>query len=103
MVEACRFAEGNPGLDLGLSLGEGWHDGRDKICMPNQDGFGLWAEQLVAESTGKQGKGLIPAPGESPDGSDRQAQEVRLPDPYELGQEFFRWEIATAVAGSIIA
>jgi transaldolase / glucose-6-phosphate isomerase len=102
MVEACRLAEGNPGLDLGLSLGEGWHEGRDKICMPNQDGFGLWAEQLVAESTGKLGKGLIPAPGESPDGLDRQAQEVRLPDPYELGQEFFRWEFGTAVAGSIL-
>ncbi len=102
MVEACRLADGNPGLELGLSLGAGWQDGRDKICMPNQDGFGLWAEQLVAESTGKQGKGLIPAPGESPDGSDRQAQEVRLPDPYELGQEFFRWEFGTAVAGSIL-
>jgi transaldolase/glucose-6-phosphate isomerase len=102
MVEACRLAEGNPGLELGLSLGEGWHGGRDKICMPNQDGFGLWAEQLVAESTGKLGKGLIPAPGESPDGSDRQAQEVRLADPYELGQEFFRWEFGTAVAGSIL-
>jgi glucose-6-phosphate isomerase len=102
MVEACRLAEGNPGLELGLSLGAGWQEGRDKICMPNQDGFGLWAEQLVAESTGKLGKGLIPAPGESPDGLDRQAQEVRLPDPYELGQEFFRWEFGTAVAGSIL-
>ncbi len=102
MVEACRLADGNPGLELGLSLGEGWQGGRDKICMPNQDGFGLWAEQLVAESTGKQGKGLIPAPGESADGPDRQAQEVRLSDPYELGQEFFRWEFGTAVAGSIL-
>ena len=102
MVEACRNAEGNPGLELGLSLGEGWREGRDKICMPSENGFGLWAEQLVAESTGKQGKGLIPAPGESPDGADRQAQEVRLADPYDLGQEFFRWEFGTAVAGSIL-
>ena len=76
--------------------------GRDKVCVPNEHGFGLWAEQLLAESTGKQGKGLVPAPGESPDGPDRQAHEVRLPDPYELGQEFFRWEFATAVAGSIL-
>ena len=43
-----------------------------------------------------------PGMGESGDGPDRQWHEVRLPDPYELGQEFFRWEIATAVAGSIL-
>jgi hypothetical protein len=103
MAEACRLAEGNPGLELGLSLGEGWRDGRDKICVaPNPGDFGLWVEQLLAESTGKQGKGLIPAPGESPDGPDRQAQEVRVTGEYELGQEFFRWEFATAVAGSIL-
>ena len=103
MVEACHSEEGNPGLELGLELGHGWQDGRDKVTInPNTGGFGLWAEQLLAESTGKQGKGLIPAPGESPDGPDRQAPEVRLPGPYELGQEFYRWEFATAVAGSIL-
>jgi transaldolase/glucose-6-phosphate isomerase len=103
MAEACRGAEGNPGLDLGLSLGEGWRAGRDKICItPNPGGFGLWVEQLLAESTGKQGKGLIPAPEEPADGPDRQEQELRLSGEYELGQEFFRWEFATAVAGSIL-
>jgi glucose-6-phosphate isomerase len=108
MAEACQLSEGNPGLDLGLSLGENWRDGRDKVCIapsdviPNGGDFGLWAEQLLAESTGKLGKGLIPAPGESPDGPDRQAHEVRLSGEYELGQEFFRWEFATAVAGSIL-
>jgi transaldolase/glucose-6-phosphate isomerase len=108
MAEACRLAEGNPGLELGLALGEGWRDGRDKVCIapnsvsPSGGGFGLWAEQLLAESTGKQGKGLIPAPGEPADGPDRQAHELRLSGPYELGQEFFRWEFATAVAGSIL-
>ena len=103
MADACRLAEGNPGLELGLSLGEGWREGRDKICIsPNPGGFGLWAEQLIAESTGKQGKGLIPAPGEPADGPDRQAQEVRSSGEYELGQEFFRWEFATAVAGAIL-
>ena len=103
MAEACRLAEGNPGLELGLSLGEGWRDGpRQGLHRAEPGGFGLWAEQLLAESTGKQGKGLVPAPGESPDGPDRQAQEVRVSDPYELGQEFFRWEFATAVAGSIL-
>ena len=102
-VEACHGEEGNPGLELGLELGNGWSDGRDKVTInPNPGGFGLWAEQLLAESTGKDGKGLIPAPEESPDGPDRQAPEVRLPSPYELGQEFYRWEFATAVAGSIL-
>ncbi|MDQ5819976.1 MAG: glucose-6-phosphate isomerase [Actinomycetota bacterium] len=103
MVDACRLDEGNPGLELGLQLGDGWREGRDKVCIDETDGgFGLWAEQLIAESTGKQGKGLIPAPGESPEGPDRQRGEVRLPDPYELGQEFFRWEFAVAAAGSIL-
>jgi hypothetical protein len=103
MAEACRLNEGNPGLDLGLSLGEQWSDGRDKVCFPEgPEGFGLWAEQLIAESTGKEGKGLVPAPGESPDGPDRQGQEVRLSGEYELAQEFFRWEFAVAVAGSIM-
>ena len=103
MADGCRHAEGNPGLELGLSLGENWRDGRDKVCIDaSASSFGLWAEQLLAESTGKLGKGLVPAPGESPDGPDRQAQEVRLANEYELGQEFFRWEFATAVAGSIL-
>jgi transaldolase / glucose-6-phosphate isomerase len=103
MAEACHLSEGNPGLELGLSLGENWNEGRDKVCIaPNTGGFGLWAEQLLAESTGKQGKGLIPAPEEPPDGADRQAQEVRMTGEYELGQEFFRWEFGTAVAGSIL-
>jgi glucose-6-phosphate isomerase len=103
MADGCRHAEGNPGLDLGLSLGENWRDGRDKVCIDaGTSSFGLRAEQLLAESTGKLGKGLIPAPGESPDGPDRQAQDVRLSNEYELGQEFFRWEFATAVAGSIL-
>jgi len=103
MADACRLAEGNPGLELGLSLGDGWREGRDKICVaPNPGGFGLWVEQLLAESTGKNGRGLVPAPGEAADGPDRQAQEVRVSDAYELGQEFFRWEFATAVAGAVL-
>jgi transaldolase/glucose-6-phosphate isomerase len=102
MAEACR-GDVNPGLQLGLGLGERWREGRDKVCIEETDGnFGLWAEQLIAESTGKQGKGLVPAPGESPDGPDRQAAEAQLTDPYEIGAEFFRWEFAVAVAGSIL-
>jgi glucose-6-phosphate isomerase len=102
MAEACR-GDANPGLQLGLQLGERWREGRDKVCITETDGrFGLWAEQLIAESTGKQGKGLVPAPGESPDGTDRQGAEVQLGDSYEIGAEFFRWEFAVAVAGSIL-
>jgi phosphoglucose isomerase-like protein len=103
MIDSCRRADDNPGLELGLRLGEGWRAGRDKICLDESTtGFGLWAEQLLAESTGKQGKGLVPAPGESPEGRDRQRGEVRLDDPYELGAEFYRWEFATAVAGHVL-
>jgi transaldolase/glucose-6-phosphate isomerase len=103
MVEACRLREGNPGLELGEQLGQGWREGRDKVLInPNPGSFGLWAEQLIAESTGKQGRGLVPVPGETEGGPDRQSAEVRVADPYELGQEFYRWEFATAVAGSII-
>jgi len=103
MLNACRVAEDNPGLELGLALGGAWQDGRDKVVpQPNPHGFGLWVEQLLAESTGKQGRGLVPAPDESPEGLDRQSREVELDDPYDLGSEFFRWEFATAVAGAIL-
>jgi transaldolase / glucose-6-phosphate isomerase len=103
MREACRSGEGNPGYELGRQFGEGWRDFRDKICIADTPGgFGLWAEQLIAESTGKHGKGLVPAPGESPQGSDRQAADPDLPDPYALGAEFFRWEFAIAVAGAYL-
>jgi Phosphoglucose isomerase len=103
MREACRSGDGNPGYELGSRFGEGWREGRDKICIADTPGgFGLWAEQLIAESTGKHGKGLVPAPGESPNGPDRQSAEPDLPDPHALGAEFFRWEFAVAVAGAYL-
>jgi hypothetical protein len=95
MQEACRFGEGNPGLELGLRLGSAASVG----LTSHADSFGLWMEQLVAESTGKQGNGILPAPD---DPRAELQEEVALPGPYELGQEFFRWEFAVAVAGSII-
>ncbi len=102
MAEACR-GDANPGLQLGLQLGERWREGRDKVCITETEGrFGLWAEQLIAESTGKEGRGLVPAPGESPEGPDRQAAEVDLGDASEIGAEFFRWEFAVAIAGAIL-
>ena len=95
MQEACRYGEGNPGLDLGLRLGSATSVG----LTSNTASFGLWMEQLIAESTGKQGKGILPAPD---DPLAELHEEVALPSPYELGQEFFRWEFAVAVAGSNI-
>jgi transaldolase / glucose-6-phosphate isomerase len=89
MREACRREEGNPGLELGLELAE-------TTFLRVEGDFGLWVEQLVAESTGKEGRGIVPVRRGG------EALEVRLPDPYELGQEFFRWEFATAVAGSLL-
>jgi transaldolase/glucose-6-phosphate isomerase len=140
MVQACAFTvpvEENPGVVLGIVLGQAAKQGHDKVTIttsPALHDLGAWLEQLLAESTGKQGKGIIPVDREdlgSPDvyGKDRifayvhlesdadQDQDARITalekvgqpvirisvgDKYDLGQEFFRWEIATAVAGSII-
>ena len=104
MAQWCRLGDENPGLEFGMRLAESWSEGRDKVCIDeNPGGFGLWAEQLTAESTGKDGKGLVPAPGEDPvGGPDRQHGRVRLDDPYDLGAEFFRWEFAIAITGSIL-
>jgi transaldolase/glucose-6-phosphate isomerase len=101
MQEACR-SEDNPGLDLGLALGRGWEEGRDKVIVPAADGFGLWLEQLLAESTGKNGRGLVPGTGTWPEGPDRQAHDVRIGAPADLGAEFYRWQFATAVAASML-
>jgi transaldolase / glucose-6-phosphate isomerase len=99
--DACH-TDRSAGLELGLALGHAWLEGRDKVVVPEANGFGLWLEQLLAESTGKEGKGLVPAPGEDPVGSDRQSREVDVGDPADLGAEFYRWEFATAVAGTVL-
>jgi len=140
MVKACSAssaADANPGVLLGTILGVAANHGRDKITIitsPGISDLGAWLEQLIAESTGKIGKGIIPVDRErlakpATYGSDRvfaylrlaskpnKAQDaavaalekaghpvvrISLPNTFTLGQEFFRWEIATAVAGSII-
>jgi transaldolase/glucose-6-phosphate isomerase len=89
MREACRLDEGNPGLELGLALA-------DTPFAQVEGAFGLWVEQLLAESTGKEAKGIVPVRGGG------EPFEPRLERPYELGQEFFRWEFGTAVAGSLL-
>jgi transaldolase/glucose-6-phosphate isomerase len=141
MVCACMPSvpvEENPGVVLGTILGVAANEfGRDKmtiVASPGIDALGAWLEQLVAESTGKEGKGVIPidreplgtpsayrddrlfvylrllsAPDAAQDASVDALERARHPvvriavdDPYDLGEEFFRWEIATAVAGSIL-
>jgi transaldolase/glucose-6-phosphate isomerase len=99
MAERCR-APNSPGVELGLQLGAGWREGRDKVVFENPHGFGLWLEQLLAESTGKEGKGLVPAPENDPAGPDRQSADLHLDA--GLGAEFYRWEVATATAGAIL-
>lgn len=134
MREACKSLDpvNNPGARLGLSLGHLALSGRDKVTLIASEKLahlGDWIEQLVAESTGKQGKGLVPVVGEfvgAPEvyGSDRvfvsvyltgeQTHEsaverleraghpvirIEVADLSQLGAEFYRWEIATALAG----
>ena len=137
MVEACKADADNPGLTLGAILGTLANHGRDKITIiasPGIHDLGAWMEQLIAESTGKEGKAIIPVDREAIDnvnvyGTDRVFAYVRLTsapdavqdaqvaalensgqpvirismnDIYDLGQQFFCWEIATAVAGAIM-
>jgi glucose-6-phosphate isomerase len=136
VVHACSQvvpAGDNPGAKLGAIMGECAKAGRDKLTVvadPKIASFGLWVEQLLAESTGKDGKGIVPVAGEplggpSDYGDDRlfvsiavgkpdseteaklKALEAAghpvvyrtLTDLYDLGEEFFLWEIATAFAG----
>jgi transaldolase/glucose-6-phosphate isomerase len=95
MAERCRSGENNPGLELGMRLA-----GAGSLAIaPNPGRFALWVEQLVAESTGKHGKGIIPAP-DDPNAELRELVEIA--DPYDVGAEFFRWEFAVAVAGSLL-
>ena len=140
MVQGCKPqtpAHRNPGVALGVILGTLTMAGRDKLTLitsPELSAFGAWLEQLLAESTGKDGKSIIPVEGESvgPPGvygedriflhlrldSSREREQERavedlkqsghpvmqisMADRYDLGQEVFRWEMATAVAGSLL-
>ncbi len=127
----------NPGVQLGLVLGTAANLGRDKITVftsPQVHDLGAWLEQLIAESTGKQGKGITPVDREAittPEhygndrvfayirlqGADNAAMDaavaklaqaghpvvrVEMAQTYDIGQQFFLWEMATAVAGSVM-
>jgi transaldolase/glucose-6-phosphate isomerase len=140
MVRSCAASVPpveNPGVVLGAIIGAAARLGRDKVTViasPGIAALGAWLEQLLAESTGKQGRGIIPVDGEpigapAVYGADRLFAYLRLAgdqdsereqavaaleaagqpvvritvsDKMQLGQEFFRWEMATAVAGSIL-
>ena len=143
MIDDCAITslpEENPGLYLGSILGTLSKGGRDKatfILSPEIRDFGLWLEQLIAESTGKEGKGVVPIAGEPLDDTDKYGNDraffylrlksapedslrpldqgiealvnagypvvrIDLSDKYDLAREFFRWEVATAVAGAVI-
>ncbi len=140
MAESCAFTvpeRENPGVVLGAALGELALGGRDKLTVfasSSLIGFPAWLEQLVAESTGKDGKGILPIadePAGAPAnyGADRvfaylrlnsdpvgeldariaalenagfPVVRIRLAEPADLGQEFFRWEVAVAAAGAVL-
>ena len=135
MAEACRAdASSNPGLALGAFMGGHALQGRDKLTLlvsAPLAALGVWVEQLVAESTGKHGRGVLPVVDEpvgpaSAYGTDRAFVIIMTPDdraireraaaleaaghpvfriessPTRLGAEFFRWEFATAVAGAVL-
>ena len=140
MVHSCAAsvpARDNPAVVLGAILATLAGAGRDKVTLIASPGIaqlGPWLEQLIAESTGKQGKGLIPVDGEAVGPSDVYGHDrvfvylrldpvpnpsqdaavdaleraghpvvrIAVADAYDIGQEFFRWEMAVAVAGSIL-
>ncbi|MDH4142280.1 MAG: hypothetical protein OEV61_06685 [Chloroflexota bacterium] len=140
MLGACRAPEPtvNPGVSLGLALGTLARAGRDKLTFladAEITAFGAWAEQLIAESTGKHGSGIVPidleplaavgdygpdrsfvrlvlAGSPADDAREALADElaeaghpvirIELADPIDLGAEFVRWEVATAIAGAVL-
>lgn len=109
VTKLCRRAmdvDAGEAAALGDAMAHAALDGRDKVTVrtaPTSAAFGLWVEQLVAESTGKSGKGCVPVPTTDVEtGDDRFPLSVHLGDAAELGSEFQRWMIATAIAGSIL-
>jgi hypothetical protein len=124
----------NPAVGLGLLMGASARAKRNKLTLllpPGLERFGLWVEQLVAESTGKRGVGIVPICGETigdahvygddrafvrlrrpgaPRHRDQEVEDlgrepiatIEFPEPAALGAEFVRWEIATAVAGALL-
>ena len=107
LLDRARSVDVDEAVALGEAMGRAAREGRDKVtvrCAPTSVAFGLWVEQLIAESTGKQGVGCIPVPTtEGEEGSDRFELAVHVGEAHDLGAEFFRWELATAIAGHVLA
>ena len=106
LCDAALAADKEDGVRLGVAMGEAAKQGRDKVSIVVPEhfrSFGLWVEQLIAESTGKRGTGCVPAPTtEAEPGDDRHVVLLEMDDDYQLGTEFMRWEVATAIAGHIL-
>jgi hypothetical protein len=139
MLGACREPDpaANPGVGLGIAIGSLATAGRDKLTfLPDEEiaSFGAWVEQLIAESTGKRGVGIVPVDleplgrpeaygddrvfvrleldGGTDGGRDALADSLEaaghpvirigMADPIDLGAEFVRWEVATAIAGIVL-
>jgi glucose-6-phosphate isomerase/transaldolase/glucose-6-phosphate isomerase len=106
ICELALDADFEEAVELGVDMGRASLAGRDKVTVVTAgafSSFGLWVEQLIAESTGKQGRGCVPVPtSEAEGGDDRHVVEVGVKDLVDLGAWFYRWEVATAVAGHVL-
>jgi transaldolase/glucose-6-phosphate isomerase len=106
LLDRAQGVDGMAAVELGLAMGQAAKVGRDKVTIVVPErfaAFGLWVEQLIAESTGKQGTGCVPVPTtDVENGDDRHVVALEIDDPLDLGEEFLRWEIATAVAGHVL-
>ncbi|MHB1988344.1 MAG: glucose-6-phosphate isomerase [Acidimicrobiales bacterium] len=109
VAELCGRAldsDTNEAVELGLEMGKAALEGRDKATIVVAEpfaGFGLWIEQLIAESTGKHGRGCVPVPTtELETGEDRHVIEVAPALAHELGEQFYRFEVAVAMAGHVL-
>lgn len=106
LCERALATDGEAAVELGLAMGTDARAGRDKVTVVVPEhfaSFGLWVEQLVAESTGKRGAGCVPVPTTDVEtGDDRHVVVLELADPLDLGGEFYRWELAVAVAGHVL-
>ncbi|HUY86814.1 MAG TPA: hypothetical protein VMU77_06835, partial [Acidimicrobiales bacterium] len=93
-------------VDLGHGIGQAALGGRDKVTITVPEAFrsfGLWVEQIIAESTGKQGKGAIPIPTTQDEpGEDRHQIALSPKDAKDLASEFYRWELATPITGHVL-
>lgn len=106
LLDAADATDLSAAVELGENMGRAAVDGKDKVTVVVPEpfaAFGLWVEQLIAESTGKQGRGCIPVPTTSAEeGPDRHTVVLDVSTVAGLGAEFLRWEVATAIAGHVL-